>query len=141
MSLDGVPMIYYGDEIGMTGAGDPDNRRDMRFGDAVAPPEREVLGLWEQLARVRREHPALRIGSRRTIVAEKDPLIFTRAHLGDRVLCVFNRSKEPIERTFPAGPELEQAEYEDSLGRGTLEMKDGNVTVRVPGRAAAMFAR
>ena len=35
MSIDGVPMIYYGDEIGMTGAGDPDNRRDMRFGDRL----------------------------------------------------------------------------------------------------------
>jgi cyclomaltodextrinase / maltogenic alpha-amylase / neopullulanase len=141
MSIDGVPMIYYGDEIGMTGAGDPDNRRDMRFGDAVAPREREVLGVWEQLARVRREHPALRIGSRRTMVAEKDLLIFTRAHLADRVLCVFNRGTQAIERTFPAGPELEQAEYKDSLGRGTAEMKDGNITVRVPARAAAIFTR
>jgi glycosidase len=100
-----------------------------------------VLGTWEKLARVRRDHPALRIGSRRTVVAEKDLLIFTRAHLGDRVLCVFNRSKEPIERTFPAGPELEQAEYLDSLGRGTAEMKEGNISVRVPGRAAAIFVR
>lgn len=141
MSIDGVPMIYYGDEIGMTGAGDPDNRRDMRFGDDVAPPDREVLGVWERLAHVRREHPALRIGSRRTVVAEKDLLIFTRAHLDDRVLCVFNRSAQPIERTFPAGPELEQAEYKDSLGGGTAAMKNGNVTVRVPARSAAIFVR
>lgn len=33
ISLPGVPVIYYGEEIGMMGAGDPDNRRMMRFGD------------------------------------------------------------------------------------------------------------
>src|SRR5205085_625766 len=43
MSIDGVPMIYYGDEFGMTGAGDPDNRRDMRFGDQLSADEQRVL--------------------------------------------------------------------------------------------------
>ncbi len=31
LTIPGVPVIYYGDEIGMTGASDPDNRRMMRF--------------------------------------------------------------------------------------------------------------
>ncbi|HBW47965.1 TPA: hypothetical protein DEF17_08585, partial [bacterium] len=34
-SINEVPMIYYGDEIGMSGAHDPDNRRMMRFGESV----------------------------------------------------------------------------------------------------------
>ena len=51
LSVDGVPMIYYGDELGMTGGGDPDNRRDMRFGDDVAPAEQRVLRNFESLTR------------------------------------------------------------------------------------------
>jgi glycosidase len=42
MSLPGIPMIYYGDEIGMPGAGDPDNRRFMQWSgytaDAIGSP-------------------------------------------------------------------------------------------------------
>ncbi|MDP5102187.1 MAG: alpha-amylase family glycosyl hydrolase, partial [Nonlabens sp.] len=33
MSIPGVPVIYYGDEYGSIGAGDPDNRKMMRFND------------------------------------------------------------------------------------------------------------
>jgi glycosidase len=49
LSIDGVPMIYYGDEFGMTGAGDPDNRRDMRFDDKLTPDEQKVLRNFEEL--------------------------------------------------------------------------------------------
>ena len=43
MSIDGVPMVYYGDEIGMTGSDDPDDRRPYPWngyepgGDPAAP--------------------------------------------------------------------------------------------------------
>ena len=33
----GVPLLYYGDEVGMEGAGDPDNRKPMRFAWFAVP--------------------------------------------------------------------------------------------------------
>jgi glycosidase len=40
MTIPGIPIIYYGDEFGMPGAGDPDNRRMMRF-DNLTPQEKD----------------------------------------------------------------------------------------------------
>ncbi|MDQ3200427.1 MAG: alpha-amylase family glycosyl hydrolase [Verrucomicrobiota bacterium] len=100
LAVDGVPMIYYGDEIGMTGAGDPDNRRDMRFGKEVTKAERDVPGNLEKLTQIRNRHEALREGSRRTVTVEKDLLAFVRAQLDDRVVCIFNRPPKTVEREF-----------------------------------------
>ena len=43
LTIPGVPVIYYGDEIGMTGAADPDNRRMMRFDNDLNIYEKENL--------------------------------------------------------------------------------------------------
>ena len=33
-TTEGIPLIYYGDEIGLAGGGDPDNRRMMVWDDS-----------------------------------------------------------------------------------------------------------
>ncbi|MDB6148362.1 MAG: hypothetical protein JWO45_2026, partial [Spartobacteria bacterium] len=114
MSIDGVPMVYYGDEIGMTGAGDPDNRRDMRFGDALSADEKRVLANFEKLGGIRRAHPALRYGSRRTVALDADVYAFVRAHLDDRVVAVFNRSKKESKIDMHVAPELADGDYVDA---------------------------
>ena len=51
-TIDGVPMLYYGDEIGMTGAGDPDNRRMMRFNDSLTHEEKAVKAHFSKVAKL-----------------------------------------------------------------------------------------
>src|SRR5258708_28877031 len=73
LTLRGIPEIYYGDEIGMPGGGDPDNRRDFPGGwtgdsnDAFTPTGRtrdqqEIFSYVQSLLRLRREHAALSSG-------------------------------------------------------------------------------
>ena len=137
MSIDGVPMIYYGDEIGMTGAGDPDNRRDMRFDDKVTADEQRVLENFKKLGTIRREHPALRYGSRRSLRADHDVYAFIRAHLGDRVLVAFNRGKTETKVEFDVSPELVEGEYVEGLTGNKLEVRDGKLSVPLPAQTAA----
>ena len=49
MTYPGAPTIYYGDEIGMVGADDPDNRRAMTWGEG----NKEIVEWYSYLAKVR----------------------------------------------------------------------------------------
>lgn len=131
--------MIYGDEVGMTGAGDSGNRRDMRFGEGVSAPERGVMENFEKLARIRTRHPAMRYGSRRALVAEKDLLAFVRAHFADRALCVFNRGNKSVERELAAGPELADGACVDELSGATATVRRGRMKVSVGPRSAAFF--
>jgi cyclomaltodextrinase len=141
MSIDGVPMIYYGDEIGMTGAGDPDNRRDMRFGDEVSSEERRVLDNFAKLGRIRREHPALRQGSRRVLRADHDIYAFVRAHLEDRVAVAFNRGKTEANIDVAVAPELTDGDYVELLTGAKVQVKKGNLRLPIPAQSAAFVGR
>lgn len=141
MAVDGVPMIYYGDEFGMTGAGDPDNRRDMRFGDQLTAPERKTLMRFERLTRIRSRHPSLRGGSRRNILVEKDALAFVRAQFDDRVLCVFNRANTPRTLQLNVGPELGNGAYVDEVSERHIDVTEGAMMLDMPARSAAFVTR
>ena len=141
MAIDGVPMVYYGDEIGMSGAGDPDNRRDMRFGDKVSPNEKRVFENFGKLGALRREHPALRYGSRRTLSAGHDLYAFVRAHLADRVVVLFNRAHIESQFEVIVSPELADGDYTDALSGKTIAVKNGKMTVTLPAETAALVTK
>jgi cyclomaltodextrinase len=139
LSIDGVPMIYYGDEIGMSGAGDPDNRRMMRWGEEVKPEEESVRAHFSRVAAVRHKHPALRYGSRRALVAEGDRYAFVRAHLGDAVLAVWNRGANPTEFTLEVGPEMPDGRYADALSGQAFEVEEGRASFKMEPMKSALF--
>ncbi len=90
----GAPIIYYGDELGMEGAADPDCRRPMRW-DTV---ERNLMHAhYQRLAQLRATRKALRYGAFRTLEVQRSGLYaYLRIHEGQRLLCILNTSKQPV---------------------------------------------
>ena len=139
LTIDGVPMIYYGDEIGMTGAGDPDNRRMMRFGDEVSTAEAQVREHFSNLAHARRMHPSLYLGSRRALVADADRYAYVRAYAEDRALVLFNRSDESVTFELELNPEIEAGELIDVLSGARLSVQNGVVRVTLDAMSSAVY--
>ncbi len=116
MTFVGAPMVYYGDEAGMWGAGDPSDRQPMLWQDLAPYADPEVTfdaGLfdaYQRLIAVRRALPALQTGAYRPLLADDAAGTFAFARDGDgrHTYVVLNRSDRPATVTVPvtAGADL-----------------------------------
>lgn len=92
MTLKGIPLIYYGDEIAMAGAGDPDNRRVMKF-ENINFYQTEVKEFVSKLTKIRKENKALRRGSFKNLNVKVDFYSFARFIDNDFAIVAINLSK------------------------------------------------
>lgn len=87
--LPGVPCIYYGDEAGMTGGTDPDNRNGYPWGGE----DQQLLFHYRQLGVLYGEHPVLKSGTLKFIeTGDDDILCFVRGGEDESILVAANRS-------------------------------------------------
>ncbi len=88
----GVPNIYYGDEVGLLGGADPDNRRPMPWDPAAW--NGDIQAWYRGLIALRRSSPALRQGGIQWLHAADETLAFLRETAEERVLVVARRAAE-----------------------------------------------
>jgi glycosidase len=102
-SIPGIPIIDYGDEIGMTGAGDPDNRRMMRFGSDITPWEKNTLTVAKEIINLRKDNSALRYGDFLTLKADDKNYVYLRSDMNERILIALNKNenKTSFDITLP----------------------------------------
>jgi len=98
----GAPAIYYGDEVGLTGGGDPDCRRPFPWDESVW--EREILSSLRELIRIRRASPALRRGGFRLLEARGELISFLRESRGEEALVALNLGEEKQAKLPAGGP-------------------------------------
>ncbi|MCL1788240.1 MAG: glycoside hydrolase family 13 protein [Defluviitaleaceae bacterium] len=97
MTWPGAPTIYYGDEAGLVGWTDPDNRRPFPWGrEDVA-----LTGLHKALTRMRKNYPVLRHGSVDFLLADGGVLAFGRWDDEQAVVVVINNGEKPMDVTVP----------------------------------------
>jgi glycosidase len=86
----GVPLMYYGDEVGLPGAGDPDNRRMMQW-SGYSNGQQKLFDHTKKLGQIRAAHVALRRGTRTTLSVNTDTYAYKMQHNADAVYVLINR--------------------------------------------------
>lgn len=153
-----VPLIYYGDELGIPGYGDPDNRQPLwwHVGDALTgvddvadavrataggdDPARVLLAV-QALARARRDHPALWSGDETEWWLDDDVLAWDRVTDDDGALVILNAGDADLQlsngATFAGLPAA--ASWSDVLTGETVSWADDRIEVSVPARGARVL--
>jgi glycosidase len=125
----GAPLIYYGDEIGLAGAGDPDNRRMMPW-TGYSAAQSALLAKVKKLGTIRAAHTALRRGDRTTLSYGDDTWVYQMVDGSDRVYVAINRSDAPATVSgLPSGALTDQLTGEALTGP----------SVSVPARSARVM--
>jgi glycosidase len=127
----GIPVIYYGDEIGMPGANDPDNRRMMRFGESLSPRERKMMAEVKALAQLRKQHMALQYGDLLHLHQAPGEWVYLRNYFDKTAIVVFNNKSTPATITveIPAHYRIDNLE---SLSRRKFEVNNRTITITLP---------
>jgi glycosidase len=162
-----MPQIYSGDEIGMSGGADPDNRHDFpggfpgdarsaftRTGRTVAE---EDLFTWSSgMIKLRSAHPALQTGIEQNLFADEDLFAFVRSpdesgctpdhapnHATDRLLIVVNKSVQtkvvdlPVDESALTGCTVFQAT--DPAASTAAKISGGKLHFEEPAESISVF--
>lgn len=96
MTWPGAPTVYYGDEAGVCGFTDPDNRRTYPWGHE----DQEMLAFHKEMIRIHKEFPALRTGSLKILCWDENILAYGR-FLEEPIIVIINNRSELAEVTVP----------------------------------------
>jgi len=153
LTLRGIPEIYYGDEIGMPGGGDPDNRRDFPGGwsgdsnDAFTQAGRtrdqqEVFSYVQALLRLRREHAALRAGQLWHLASDESSYVFVRESEEGRLVVAFNNAAQQRELLVPLNntPAQGAAAIRLLFGEPKVELSGNEIHLTMPAQSLSIFA-
>jgi cyclomaltodextrinase len=141
MTLPGAPCIYYGDEVGMQGRHDPDNRRAFPWDHATW--DHELLEYCRTVIDLRHQRSALRHGEFKVLAADAQAVAYGRLAGPEGALVLLNAGDAPARLTVPtdgfAGAALQPVKlasepYPVIVGNG-----DGRLEVEVAARSGAVL--
>jgi glycosidase len=143
MTVRGVPMLYYGDEIGMLGGNDPDNRRDFPGGwkedprnaftaSGLAPQQEVIFEQTRKLAQLRAVLPEMRRGPLIELAVADSTYAYRRGN----AIVAFNNGPSSANLDL----EAEDGHWQFELGgTETLAAVNGNLHLSLPAHTAAIL--
>lgn len=156
-TMPGAPTVYYGDEVGVTGDDDPDDRRTYPWVDTGGQPDDALMYHYATLARLRQLFPALNTGDLRMLLAGEnvDLLAYGRRSGDQAVVVTLNRGTSeqtvtvPVAGYLPNGTALVRVYGVGASNPGRnpgavaplrrVVVANGTLTVRVPAMGAIVW--
>lgn len=114
MTTPGIPCIYYGDEIGMPGGNDPDNRRLMQF-EQWNHLQQATYDHQKQLIALRNNNMALIYGDTYVLKNDQEAFVYCRTYMGKHVLVILDKSVSAEENWTLELPKWLQGQYTSSI--------------------------
>lgn len=147
MTWPGAPTVYYGDEAGVCGFTDPDNRRTYPWGNE----DKDLIRFHRDIIRIHKENSALRTGSVKFLKGEENLLCYGRFNREQQLVILVNNAETERRVNLPVWPvglpengELEQLlrTEEDgySVAPVTCAINDGKIDVTLSKHSAVIFA-
>lgn len=152
LTVRGIPQLYYGDEIGMAGGGDPECRRDFPGGfpgdtnnafiEAGRTPDQQDVFAWTQkLLKLRQQHRALTQGQMWNLAVDETSYVFLRDAGSDHILVAFNNGetarKVPINISDVGVSGT--ITWTPLAGNGTVATEGDRVMVEMPPRSVTVI--
>ncbi len=158
MTYVGAPMIYYGDEVGMWGANDPDSRKPMLWPDISYENEvylvngdkrsADVVSIneglkahYQSLMKIRKENSALAIGSFDSILIDDERGLygFVREDAGQAITIILNNSNKTQEIEVSVPTKRKSTSVIDLLTTRSYVRKDGRVRITLPAKSGMIL--
>ena len=132
-TVPGVPCVYQGDEYGIPGANDPDNRYMMEF-DGYNEFQQRELAATKAMFKYRRGSMPLMYGDYRTLHIDDDVLVFLRHYMGEWAVVALNVRPEArsVEVALPDFVKVESANVALATEGGEAVLTDGNIGLTIP---------
>ena len=148
MTWPGAPTIYYGDEAGVCGFTDPDNRRTYPWGKE----DHELIRFHEEIIKIHKSRPELRTGSLKPIIGEFNFIAFGRFSDSSRTLTVVNNNDHEVTKKLevwsmgiPKEAVVTRVLLTDENGFSTesveYKVEGGRLEVTLPKTSAAIFCQ
>jgi alpha-glucosidase len=97
MTWPGAPAIYYGDEAGVCGFTDPDNRRTFPWGRE----DKELIQFHKEMIRIHKERKVLAYGSIKKLYGQQNIIAYGRFQKDSRLIVIINNGREEAEVGIP----------------------------------------
>ncbi|MBQ3545325.1 MAG: alpha amylase N-terminal ig-like domain-containing protein [Lachnospiraceae bacterium] len=148
MTWPGAPTLYYGDEAGVCGWTDPDNRRTYPWGHE----DKELIDFHREAIKIHKDNIALRRGSFKILHGEYNVLGYGRFLEDNVIAVVVNNNNYEKEIRFPVwslgvsnDDKMENliTSWGDSykLENTEYEVQNGKITVKIPAFGAGIFRK